>query len=53
MFYDPAATYPNAKPTIGRWIGPAIDVGSAMTHKVLKASGEYVCRTTVRAWTPT
>ena len=53
MFYDPAATYPNAKPTIGRWIGPAIDDGSAMTHKVLKASGEYVCRTTVRAWTPT
>jgi len=24
-----------------------------MTHKVLKATGNYVCRTTVRAWTPT
>ena len=53
MFYDPAATYPTPKPTIGRYLGPATDVGGAMTHKVLKATGNYVCRTTVRAWTPT
>ena len=51
MYYEPVATYPDGHPTIGRYIGPAIDVGGAMSHKVLKSNGEHVYRTTVRAWT--
>ena len=49
MYYEPTATYPNDKCFMGHWLGPAIDVGSAMTHKVLKSNGHYVCRSTVRA----
>ena len=52
MFYEPTSTYPDPKPTIGRYIGPAVDVGNAMTHKVIKHTGYFVCRDTVRAWTP-
>ena len=37
---------------MGRYLGPAIDVGSAMTYKILKPSGDYVCRSTVRQLTP-
>ena len=36
---------------IGRWIGPAIDVGTAMTYKLLRPDGGYVCRSTLRSWT--
>ena len=50
MFYEPEVDYPDGHPTIGRWLGPAIDVGNAMTHKVLKANGETIFRSTVRAW---
>ncbi|KAI2502750.1 Reverse transcriptase (RNA-dependent DNA polymerase) [Fragilaria crotonensis] len=32
--------------------GPAIDIGPAMTRKVLKANGEVVYRSTVRSLTP-
>ena len=37
---------------IGRWLGPEIDVGTAMTYNILRRDGGYVCRSTVRAWTP-
>ena len=53
MFYQPTATYPDGKMEIGRWLGPAEDVGTAMTYKVLRYNGYFVCRGTVRAWTPT
>ena len=36
---------------IGRWLVPAIDVGTAMTYKILRPDGGYVCRSTVRSWT--
>ena len=52
MYYNPGEVYPNAKAKLGRYLGPAIGVGTAMTHKVLLASGNYVCRPTVRALTP-
>ena len=38
MFYDTAAVYPDAKPTLGRWLGPSLDVGPAMSAKILKAN---------------
>ena len=36
---------------IGRWLGPAIDVGNTMTYKILRPDGGYVCRSTLRYWT--
>ena len=34
--------------TLGHYLGPATDLGSALTSKILKANGQFVCRTTVR-----
>ena len=48
MFNDSPATYPDHQFQLGRWLGPAQDVGSAMAYKILKANGERVCRSTVR-----
>ena len=36
---------------IGRWLGPAINVGTAMTYKILRPDGGYVCRSTLRSRT--
>ena len=36
MYYEPTECYPNGKPQIGRWLGPAPDVGIAVTYKILK-----------------
>ena len=36
----------------GQYLGPVIDVGNAMTYKILFLDGNYVCRMTVGPWTP-
>ena len=51
MYYEPIAGYLIEKKSIGRYLGPAIDVGNAMTYKILKSNGGYVCRSTVSPWT--
>ena len=51
MFRDALASYPDDPLTLGKYLGPAIDVGSAMTYRILKANGQVVCRTTVRPLT--
>ena len=51
MLFQPKETYPDDKMFIGRWIGPAIDVGTAMNYKILRPDGGYVCRSTLRYWT--
>jgi hypothetical protein len=33
---------------LGRYLGPATDVSSALTAKILKLNGQYVCRSTLR-----
>ena len=33
---------------LGRYLGPATDVGSALTAKILKPNGQTVCRSTLR-----
>ena len=48
MFQDKVSGYPDNKMTLGRYLGPATDMGSALTSKVLKANGQFVCRTTVQ-----
>ncbi len=48
MFRDNVPAYPNNKMTLGQYLGPATDMGSALTSKILKANGQFVCRTTVQ-----
>jgi len=42
MFNDSQATFPETKFHVGCWIGPAVDVGSALTYKILKSNGHVV-----------
>ena len=42
MFNGSQATFPETKFQVGRWLGPAIDVGSALTYKILKSNGRVV-----------
>ena len=37
---------------MGRYLVPTIDVGSALPRKVLLPNGDYLCRSSVRAWIP-
>ncbi|KAL7526268.1 LOW QUALITY PROTEIN: hypothetical protein ACHAXR_003858, partial [Thalassiosira sp. AJA248-18] len=50
MFLDDD-TWPNEKLKLGRYLGPSIDVGCAMTAKILKSNGEFVPRSTLRRLT--
>ena len=52
MFRDTSRTYPDDKMVLGRDLGPAIDIGPAMTRKIIKANGSVVYRSTVRSLTP-
>lgn len=51
-FRDTAVSFPQDKVVLGRDLGPAIDIGPAMTRKVLKSNGQVVHRSTVRPLTP-
>ena len=44
LFFQPKEPYPEDKMFIGRWFGPAIDVGTDMTYKISSPDGGYVCR---------
>jgi hypothetical protein len=48
MFRDNEPSFPNDKRILGRYLGPAIDTGSALTAKILKSNGVFVCRSTLR-----
>ena len=48
MFNDSQATFPETKFQVGRCLGPAIGVGSALTYKILKSNGRVVPRSTIR-----
>ena len=48
MFNDSQATFPKTKFYVGRWLGPAVDVGSDLTYKILKSNGQVVPRSTIR-----
>jgi len=51
MFCDQPVAFPDDNPVLGHYLGPAIDVGPALTAKILKANGEVVYRLTYRALT--
>ena len=52
FYHDSAIKFPNDKFRLGRWLGPAIDVGPAMTGKILKPNGNTRYVSTYRALTP-
>ena len=51
MFLDNVTSYPEDRRTLGRYLRPAIDVGSSLCYKILKADGNICCRTTARSLT--
>ena len=51
MYYESDWKYPNPQWQLGRYLGPAVDVGSMMTAKILMANGQYLPRTTYRRLT--
>ena len=50
-YHDSAIKFPNDKLILGRWLGPSIDVGPAMTGKILKPNGNTRHVSTYRALT--
>ena len=46
MYYD-NATFPDDRALLCHYLGPAIDVGSMLTAKILKPNRQYVCRLTL------
>ena len=52
-FYDPIGKQiPEERIYLGRYLGPAIDVGSAVTENILKSNGELVHCSTYRSLIP-
>ena len=47
-FRDTSEAFPNDKVVLGRYLGPSIDVGPALTAKILKMNGTIVYRSTYR-----
>jgi hypothetical protein len=54
MFRDTVNTiaFPDKRLTLDRYLGPAIDIGLALTAKILKQNNQYVCHLTLRHLTP-
>jgi hypothetical protein len=48
MFRDNVPTFPDIKSTLGQYLGPATNVGSALTVKILTSNRQTVCRSTLR-----
>ena len=48
MFRYEPIQYPDKNPMLGRYLGPAIDVGAAVTAKIMNRHGEVVHRSTYR-----
>ena len=40
--------FPETKFHVGRWLGPAIDIGSALTYKIFKSNDQVVPLSTIR-----
>ena len=53
MFRDSSHQDPKNTMILRRYFGPSIDVGSAMTTKILKENGEIMSRSTLRSLSPT
>ncbi len=47
MFWDNLPTFPDVKLILRQYLGPATDIGSALTAKILKSNRQTVCRSTL------
>ena len=47
MFQDNIPAFPDNKLVLGHYLGPATNVGSTLTAKILKSNGQTVCRSTL------
>jgi hypothetical protein len=49
MFHDTVTriAFPDKRLTLGRYLGPATDIGSALMAKILKQNSQYVCHLTL------
>ena len=48
VMYLDDESWPDEKLHLGRYLGPSVDVGTAMTAKILKSNGEVIPRSTLR-----
>ena len=48
MYRDNNPSYPDDKLILGCYLGPATDIGSALTAKILQPNDQYVCRSTLQ-----
>ncbi|KAL7475156.1 hypothetical protein ACHAW6_001083 [Cyclotella cf. meneghiniana] len=51
-FKEDGVAFPDNQMVLGKYLGPSIDVGPAMTQHVMKANGEYEGQTTLHQLTP-
>ena len=52
MFWDKTALFPDDMLKLGHYLGPSIDIGLAMTTKILMEDGQVLHRSTYRLLTP-
>ena len=52
MFCDKTAPLPDIMLKLGHYLGPSIDVGPAMTTKILMENGQVLHRSTYQSLTP-
>jgi hypothetical protein len=48
-YWDGKAQFPEPKEVLGRWLGPSMDIGPAMTAKILKSNGQILNLSSHRA----
>ena len=41
IYCDTSVAYPGSKPQLGRYCGPAYDIGPSMCARISKVNGEY------------
>ena len=51
-FREIGVAFPGNQMVLGKYLGPSIDMGPAMTQCVMKANGKYEDRSTIRQLTP-
>lgn len=47
-WWDTISSFPEPREVLGRWLGPSLDVGPAMTAKILKINGQILHLQTYR-----
>jgi hypothetical protein len=51
IWYNRNAEFPKPKETLGRWLGPSLDIGPAMTAVIMKENGQITYLSTHRCLT--